>query len=208
MGPLFLNKIAGSILATFLLVFGLNELAHVIYHPHELDEPAYKIEVPESADSGGVEAAVFDLGAALRDASAAVGERSAAKCQSCHTFDQGGAAGTGPNLYGVVGRPSASVAGFGYSAAMRDWGGVWTYEALDGFLKNPSGYINGTAMTFVGLRKDDERAAMIAYLRQQTDNPPDYPAPLEIAAPEAEAAEPDDSDGGGEAVADGDPDEG
>jgi len=131
-------------------------------------------------------------------ASAAAGGRVSAKCQACHSFDQGGPNLTGPNLYGVVGRQSASVGGFGYSAAMREWGGEWTYENLDAYLKNPSGYINGTAMSFIGLRKDDERAAMIAYLAQQSDNPPAFPEPLPEEEPAAE--EPAAEDGAAESA--------
>ena len=85
------------------------------------------------------------------------------KCSACHKLEDG-ANGTGPYLYGVVGRPIGSASGFGYSSAMAAKGGDWTPEALDAFLLKPSADIPGTSMSFAGLKKQGDRVNLIAYL--------------------------------------------
>lgn len=189
MGDLFWNKIFGAVLGTLLFVFGLNEVSHALYHPHIPHEPAYVIQVAEGPVTPPVDAGPFDLGVALRAASASAGERQARKCAACHTFEQGGGVLQGPNLWGVVGRPVASVDGFSYSAAMREHGGDWTYEALWTFLENPRNAISGTAMSFAGLRKEDERADLIAYLQTLSASPVPFPEPLAAAETSATASD-------------------
>lgn len=195
MGELFWNKIIGAILATFLTVFALTELSHMLIHPHELEEPAYPIEVPDMENGGG-EPEVVDVGLLLREASVASGENLAGTlCSSCHTFNEGGAASTGPNLWNVVGRTAGTKDGFAYSGAMTDYGQEWTYERLWSFIERPAGEVQGTAMTFAGLRRENQRADIIAYLGSLSDNPRPFPEPL----PEEPAAEV--ADAAGDAVA-------
>jgi cytochrome c len=116
-----------------------------------------------------------------------------AKCKACHTFDDGDTRRMpGPNLYGIVGAPVAHLDGFSYSAAMRekhDEGQTWTFEYLDEYLFAPRAVVPGTAMTFAGLKRDDERANVIAYLRTLSASPvplPEVPT-AEAPAPEAES---------------------
>ena len=101
----------------------------------------------------------------------AVGEKTAAKCKACHTFDKGGPARVGPNLWGVVGGPTAHAEGFSYSNAIKGLGGNWGYAELDKFLMSPRDFAKGTKMTFAGLKKVEERAALIRWLRDQGDQP-------------------------------------
>ncbi|MBY6049124.1 c-type cytochrome [Vannielia litorea] len=135
-------------------------------HGEEGEEHAmgYAIEV---ADSGEGAEAEEDTGPAFEEvfasADAASGEKVFGKCKACHKLD--GTDGTGPHLNGVVNRAIGSVAGFGYSDAMASHGGEWTPEALSEFLANPKGYMNGTKMSFAGLRKIEDRADVIAYLQ-------------------------------------------
>ena len=96
-------------------------------------------------------------------------------CKSCHTFDKGGAQGTGPNLWDVVGRGVASVDGFRYSSALTGAGGDWTYERLDAYLQNSQAYVPGTAMV-QRVGKAEHRADIIAYLRSLSDAPAPLPA--------------------------------
>jgi cytochrome c len=115
---------------------------------------------------------------ALASADVKRGENSAKKCAACHTFNKGGPTLVGPNLWGVVGRPKASEPGFNYSPALKAKGGNWTFDELYHFIANPRADIPGTAMTFPGIPRPNERADVIAYLNTLSDNP----APLPKAA--------------------------
>ena len=99
------------------------------------------------------------------------GQATAKQCQACHTFEKGGPNRVGPNLWGIVGRPRASEAGFNYSAAMKAKGGTWTFGELYAFLANPRGYIPGTDMTFAGLSRGQQRADVIDYLHTLVGQP-------------------------------------
>jgi cytochrome c len=189
--PLFSNKIAAAVLTALLLIFGLPQLTAALFggghHGGEGElHLAYggDLELDTGGGAAAEEAPKADLGTLLAGASAAGGERRAALCKSCHTFDQGGANGTGPNLWGVVGRAVASHAGFNYTNALKGAGGDWTYERLDQYLKNSQEYVPGTAMV-QRFPKDEQRADILAYLATLSDSPVPFPAPT--AAPETEA---------------------
>jgi cytochrome c len=209
MGELGLNKIFGALLATALGVFALQTLSSIVFShgsegAHHGDEHAeaasmseqmcekfaYCIEVADAGGSGGEAEEVFDLGLLLASADIARGERTfKGKCATCHTIDQGGSNGTGPNLHDVVGADKAHHDGFAYSAALAGMEGNWTYENLNDWLYNPSSYARGTTMSFAGLRRDDDRVNVIAYLASNTTNPPAFPEPLAASAEEGEAVE-------------------
>jgi cytochrome c len=193
MSDLTFNKIAGAVLATGLAIVGLREVSAAVFAHHPLEKPGYAIDVPEEAAGGGAAAeAPIDWGTVLPVADLAAGEAAFAKCRSCHTINQGGANGTGPNLYGVMGQKPGVHAGFAYSPALVAYGneaGTWQFENMSEFLKAPQKHVPGTKMTFVGLKRTDERINMIAYLNAQGSNlppPPPNPAaaPAEGAAPE------------------------
>ena len=182
MSDLGFNKIAGAALATGLALIGLQQLADIIYTTKPAAKPGYAIQVAETTGGGGEEAADNppDWGTVLPTANVQAGQEQSTKCASCHTFTPGGANGTGPNNYGVVGRKPGSHPGFAYSSAMTDFGAknpAWDYDHLYMFLKNPQGYISGTKMTFVGIKNPQDRINLIAWLRTQAPSPAPIPAP-------------------------------
>jgi len=185
-----LNKILGAILATCLIMLALNIGAGAIFAPEKPSKPGFNIAVKEPGDEGQKAApkeAEQPIETLLAKASVEKGQGTAKQCQACHTFEKGGPNRVGPNLWGIVNRPRASEAGFNYSAAMKGKGGNWSYEELNKFLANPRGYIPGTAMTFAGLSRPEQRADVIDYLHTLADSP----APLPKAAEGAPSAAPD-----------------
>jgi len=196
MSDLTFNKVAGAVLATGLAIIGLREVSSSVFAPKEVEKPGYAIEVAEeSGGAGGAAAdAPIDWGTVLPVADVKAGEAVFAKCKSCHTIDAGGANGTGPNLHGTLGKKPGTHPGFAYSQAMIDHGnkvGVWGYEEISEFLKAPQKHVSGTKMTFVGLKKPEDRIAVIAYLHSEGSTlpfPAPNPAPAAAPAAEGEAA--------------------
>ena len=172
------NKIAGAVFGSLLFVVGVNVIAGGLFAPHKPEVPGYDLPAPEegAAASAAAAAPAEPLPVLLAKADPAKGQASARKCASCHTFENGGANKVGPNLYGVVGRPVASHAGFNYSAALKGKGGNWTYEALNDFVHNPKSAVPGTIMAFAGVAQPQERADLLAYMRTLSDNPVPLPA--------------------------------
>ena len=161
-----LNTVAGWVLGTGLLVFGLNALAGIVYHAEAPEQPGMIVEVAEVAPAEETAGEGPDVATLLAAADPAAGESGARACQACHTFDQGGAHRVGPNLWDVVGRPIAGAEGYAYSDALQAMSGdTWTYEALDGFIHDPRGFAPGTKMAYGGMRRDEQRHQLLAYLR-------------------------------------------
>ncbi len=176
-----LNKILGAVLATCLALLSLNIGAGALFAPEKPAKPGFDIAV-KAPDEGGKAAGPKEpaqpIETLMASASAEKGQATSKQCVACHTFEKGGPNRVGPNLFGIIGRPKASVAGFNYSAALKAKGGNWTYEDLNAFLANPKGFVPGTNMAYAGLSRDAQRADLIAFLRQHADSP----APLPTAA--------------------------
>jgi len=184
-----LNKFIGAFLGVVFVVFSISLLSDAVFSSPEPETPGYAIAVPEGgATEGGGEAqpAAESVLPLLASADASAGEAVFKRCGACHTVEQGGPNKVGPNLWSVVDRPIASHEGFSYSSALTEFseGGqkLWTYENLDHFLASPKGLVPGTAMSFAGLSKVEDRANLIAYLRTMSDQP----VPLPEAAPAGE----------------------
>ncbi|MGB0922448.1 MAG: c-type cytochrome [Alphaproteobacteria bacterium] len=190
-----LNKIAGGVIAGILMLFLIDAIGGALIHPQTPEQAAYTPDgIEEFEIAAGGEAAApkakepevnaLDL---LAAADSAKGAKVFKKCAACHNVEPGGANGTGPALYGIVGQAKASAAGFAYSDALTGLGGTWDFAALDGFLANPKKYAKGTKMSFAGLKKPGDRAAVLAYLNENGASPLPLPAPSAPAAPEAPA---------------------
>jgi cytochrome c len=172
----------GALLGTVFVLMSVAIASEGLFHSEVPEKPGYEIAAAEPTEGATEEAApaavpVADL---MAKADPAKGEALFKKCASCHSAEKGAGNKVGPNLYGVVGRPIAHLADFGYSAAMKGFseGGkqVWDWEHLNHFLTAPKKYIKGTAMGFAGDKKDAERADIMAYLNSKSDSPLPLPA--------------------------------
>lgn len=166
------TKTVGALCAAMLVLMLGNWFAREIYHVGgyhgEGHSPGYVIEVADGGSNAGDKGQEVDFAALLASADMARGEKVFAKCRACHKTEDG-ANGTGPHLFGIVGRQIGIVDGFGYSSAMAATGEAWTIEALNAFLENPRGYAPGTKMAFIGLKKPADRANIIAWLDSLDD---------------------------------------
>jgi cytochrome c len=188
------NMIAGAVLASLLVIFGTSTFIDIVYPTGGAPEAPTEIAGAATTEQGGAPggqdaAPQLSLAAMLGQASVDGGQGQARKCAACHTFEEGGPNKIGPNLHGVVGREVASHEGFAYSPALQGFGGVWDYERLNCYIADPKGCVPGNKMVFAGIKKDNDRADVIAYLRSVTPNAP--PLPEEPKGAEAPAATPD-----------------
>jgi cytochrome c len=164
------NKIFAAVLIAGILAYLGGFAANILIHPKHLAENAFKIEVAETSGAPGAAAPaeaepVDELMAA---ADPAQGEKVAKVCAACHTFDSGGANKVGPNLAGIMSAKHAHKGDFSYSDAMKEKSGeTWTVDSMNKFLWNPKKTIPGTKMTFAGIKKPEDRAALIKWLETQ-----------------------------------------
>jgi len=178
------NTAAGWALFAGIVALGAGIVSSKLVHQERPEQMGYEIAGVEA--EGGEAAAGPSLNTLLASADVAAGEKVFAKCLACHTINQGGANGIGPNLWATLGEPIAEgKAGFAFSDALKKVGGTWTFEAMDHWLTSPRGFANGTKMSFAGLSKPEDRANIIAYLNAQGSN---LPLPAADAAPAAEEA--------------------
>lgn len=177
------NKVAGAILGMLTLAMGVGFFSNALVSPKPVAKAGYELPDATASASSAVAApaaeAVEPIAKRLASADLAKGEASFKKCMSCHTASPDGKNGTGPGLYGVVGRAPAAHPGFGsYSASMKENApkiANWSYEALDKFLTSPKGLVSGTSMSFAGVPRADERASLILYLRSLAATPKPLP---------------------------------
>lgn len=186
------NTIAGWTLFSGVVLLGLSAVSSRYFHAGKDQRPetmGFAIEGVVQEGEGAKDATPFE--AFLATADAAKGEKSFAKCASCHTINQGGANGLGPNLYGVMGEAvAAGRGGFPFSDALKSKGGNWDWASMNAWLANPAAHAPGTKMTFAGLPDSQERANLMVYLNAQGSNlplPPVPEAPAAGAEPEAAA---------------------
>lgn len=176
----FSNKIMMAVLMAVLVAMLASFISKKLVHPKMLAENAYQVAVPDApaaaAEAPAAEKAPDPVSPLLAAADPAAGQKLSKSCVACHSFDKGGANKVGPNLWGIVNNKHAHVDGFAYSTAMAGLGDKpWDYEALNAFLANPKAAIPGTKMNFAGIKKVEDRAALIAWLRTLADTPAPLP---------------------------------
>ncbi len=175
-----INKIIAAVLLVALLVIGIGKLSNIIFHVEKPKTPGYAINVEKAVatstqSSSGETEEKIDIAALMATGDLAIGEKVFKKCAACHSIAKGGKNNIGPALYNVVGRKIGSISDYKYSKALTAYGKEWSFEELNGYLIKPAKWIKGTKMAFAGLRKEKDRASVILYLNQNSDNP--FPLP-------------------------------
>jgi cytochrome c len=173
-----LNKIIAAILMVALLVIGLGKIADGVFHVNKPEKPGYKVEVEGQSTTVTQASKVvekIDIAALMAQGDVSSGKKIFKKCAACHSIKKGGTNKIGPALYNVVGRKVGGVTDYKYSKTLASYGKDWTFEELNGFLKKPASYLKGTKMSYAGLRKETDRASIIKYLNESSDNPKPLP---------------------------------
>ena len=172
-----MNKIIVSIVFAIILVLGINKVTDVIFYVEKPEKSAYQVASvttvasTTSAETDSVSSDSGNIMALFASASAAEGAKVFKKCAACHSIAEGGGNKIGPALWGVLGRPAGSIPDYKYSKAMAAHGKNWSFEEMNGFLIKPKDWIKGTKMSFAGLKKAKERAAVILYMNENTNSP-------------------------------------
>lgn len=186
MDKMTINMIAGAVLSSLLVIFGTSTFVNILY-PRGGTPEHDDAKVADAAHGGKAAAPepaapATPLPVLLAKASVEAGAAQAKKCAACHSFEKGGPNKVGPDLFDVVGRPVASHEGFAYSPALKAFGGNWDYEKLSCFIHSPRDCVPGTKMTFAGIKKDTDRADVIAYLHSISPDAPPLPTADKAAA--------------------------
>ena len=171
-----MNKIIASIILTAILVLGINKITNIIFYVEKPEQSAYQVAsvsttVTTESTSASSNTSSGEIMALLAKASVADGEKIFKKCAACHSIAKSGGNKIGPALWGVLGRQAGSVSDYKYSKIMATHGKPWTFKEMNSFLTKPKDWIKGTKMSFVGLKSEKDRAAVILYMNEKTDNP-------------------------------------
>jgi len=171
-----MNKIIVSIFLAVILVIGINKITDSIFFVEKPEKSAYQVEslttvastttTTESTEAGDASIMVM-----FASTSAAEGAKIFKKCAACHSISKGGGNKIGPALWGVIGRKAGAVADYKYSKALSSHGKNWSFDEMNGFLIKPKEWIKGTKMAFAGLKKPEDRAAVILYMNENSDSP-------------------------------------
>ena len=171
-----LNKIIAAVLMVALIIIGIGKLTNLIFYVEKPETPGYAVKVEQTVVAStqsdpATNDVKTDIAALMAMGDLATGEKVFKKCAACHSIAKGGKNAIGPALYNVVSRKVGSIDDYKYSKALSEYGKEWTFEELNGYLIKPAKWIKGTKMAFAGLRKEKDRASVILYLNQNSDNP-------------------------------------
>ena len=174
-----LNKIIAAILLVALLIIGIGKVSNIIFHVDRPETPGYAVDIEQATTiSSSAETAVeekIDIAALMAMGDVESGMKIFKKCSACHSINKGGKNKIGPALYNVVGKKVGEVTDYKYSKALAAYDKEWNFEELNGFLIKPAKWVKGTKMAYAGLRKEKDRASIIKYLNQNSDNPVPLP---------------------------------
>jgi cytochrome c len=178
MDSIEVTKVSTAVLVAGIAYFLAGTIGSIVVHPERPAKPAIEIKGEATETAAPVaEAPLAPIEPLLAAADPAAGAATfKTLCTSCHTSNEGGKAGLGPNLYGVVGGPHAHMEGFNYTAGLKAKTGPWTYDELNQWLNKPASYVPGTRMAFVGIKSDTTRANVIVFLRSLSKDPVPLPA--------------------------------
>ncbi len=179
MNSFYFNKVAGAVLASLLVLVGVNTAINLFYPKGTANLSKGRIVIapetaaPEPATPAQAKPEEKEppIDSLLASANFEAGKNAAKACGACHNFVKGAGAKVGPDLYGVVGRDIGKEPGFTYSGALQSKGGKWTFQNLYEWIKDPKAFIPGNKMAFAGIKNPQERANIIAFLDKQSDNP-------------------------------------
>jgi len=171
-----INKIITAILVTIIVVFGIGKISDIIFDKDDKNVVAYKVEASEktSSETDAAENSV-NLNALFAMGDVAHGKKVFKKCKSCHSIKEDGGNKIGPKLWNVMFRPVGLIDDYKYSKALASYGKEWNWEEMNGFLTKPSKWIKGNKMGFAGLKDEKDRASVILYLNQNSNNPKPLP---------------------------------
>tara|TARA_Y100000590_G_scaffold462581_1_gene627098 strand:+ start:2429 stop:2977 length:549 start_codon:yes stop_codon:yes gene_type:complete len=176
------NKILAAIFVAIIVLIIIGKAGDFIVKIEKdgTKETAYKIDIPaeENIATESETNKIKDIKTVsilLASASLENGEKIYKKCGTCHNYKKDSKSKVGPNLWDIINRPKGYINGYAYSSALVNSGGVWTFEELNKFLYKPKEYISGTKMNFAGLKKVEDRADLILWLRENSDNPVPLP---------------------------------
>jgi cytochrome c len=181
MDSLDVNKACAAVLVAGIAFFVSGTIGSALVHEKPLKTSAIKIETAPPPGAGQPQES-FEAMLVSADPKKGEADTKSLGCVACHSFNEGGKAGIGPNLYGVVGAPHGHMQGYDYSAALKGKQGPWNYAELNEWLTKPSAYAPGTKMSFAGIPDQQKRAEVIAYLRTLSANPEPLPAVPKAAA--------------------------
>ena len=169
-----IQKILTAILLVFLVVFGIGKVSNLIFK-NESNVVAYKVEAPEGSSVQASTETTTDISTLLALGSVEHGKNVFKKCAACHSINEGGKNKIGPKLWSVMFRPVGAITDYKYSKALSEYKKNWSWEEMNGFLLKPSAWIKGNKMGFAGLKKDEDRASILLYLNQNSDDPKPLP---------------------------------
>ena len=171
-----INKIIAAIILVVVIIVGLDKVSETIFYAEKPEKPGYEVEVVAvSSASESNETEIVDISALIAMGNLDHGKKVFKKCAACHSINKGGNNKIGPKLWNVMFRPVGAISDYKYSKSLANYKKEWSWEEMNGFLIKPSKWIPNNKMGFAGLKSEKDRASVILYLNQNSDNPRPLP---------------------------------